>query len=399
MSHVSAFVGYDDAAELGLVVIAMFAVLLLAGLYLIISLFEKAVRRVPFLGPPVADAVDYVTRWARGAMMGTLHGALWAAGKFARGLAIMGQGIWLAFKDCLDVMGGSIEHIVNVIIPRVQKQDRAFTVSRASETLRTSLEWTNKVRSDAWSWVMQARQYTRQQVASAESRLNTTIRVTATRLYDLLGQAKAQLTARIEQAQARADRQFSQVTAELGKAETSLRAQMAADLTTAETGIRASLRTAETYAEQQAARAQAGAIAAVDGAVAAVEHASWPPVTAMIGELRKAAGTDFPQLLPLLALVPTVAPSTAPAAVAAADAVLPPILRLMTDCVVPNCRDLGPLRNLLHTISGDVFLAALLAWVIYCIEDPAGAAQDTVTVADPVVSPVASALIGLVGGL
>jgi hypothetical protein len=281
-----------------------------------------------------------------------------------------------------------ITHILVTVIPDAIKNLKA-DIAKALKTAEAY----------AFQQATAAYQHAHRDLLAVRAELLSVIHTAVLQLTAAIQLEKVRADQQFRQAEARADQQFAQAEADIANARSALQSEITADVTALSAQIIAGVSAAEQMARQLAVQAELNAVADVDHAVESVTQITWPPVTAMIGQLKETLGNDFPQVAALLTLIPQDIPVTAPAAVAAADTVIPPILRLLNDCVVPQCRDLGPLRSLLHDLGSGWFDIALLAWLVFCITDPTGAAADTTAVADPVVSPVMSTLVSLLGAL
>ncbi len=351
-----AFVGFDDMAEIGLVVGAMFAILVLAGLWLIITIFADLIRRIPVVGPPIANGLEFIARGFRTSVLTILHGTLWAAGKVFHGMAVLLDNMFGIIRNTLDALAGVSEHTVNVIIPREIRGARSFALRMANRALTTALDYARSVRADAWQWYLRGRAYTDQQVAAARNSLVQLIRTVYSDVLARIANLRAQTQIWVGAATARADRQFAQAEAD-----------------------------AHTLAQQ----AQANAIRIEQNAVDGQAREAWAPVWAGImagvaGAIQ-VAGSDFPQITRQLQQIATEAPATLTEAEAAAARAVPPMMTALRECVLPQCRDLGPLRSLMHQIGDALFTALLLAWIIQMVTDPEAWARETYDAFTPLI--------------
>lgn len=392
-----AFVGVDDGAELGLVVVAMFAILILAGLYLISQIFSAAFSKIPVIGPPIGRAFDWVTRWARGATIKTIHGVLWACGKLAHALMALLNNMYQIQLDAIRAVIDAAEHTRFVTLPREITAARQFALQQANQVYYQARAYTNQQDAEQNKALAALRTWAKAQLLDLQNTLVRLINATRSVLDARITDAVNQLTAKIQALGKKEAADFAKAESDIQAAEARLNATIGADVKILERTMSADVASLTELAKQLAADAERQAVADVNAAVHVAMEASWPPVTAMIGQLQEVAAPDFQAVLALLALVPDAIPQTAPEAFAATETVLPPIVRLLTDCVIPQCRDLGGLRNFLHNLLSAGFDAALIAWLIYCIEDPQGAARDTEAIGGPIANDTVGALLGLFG--
>lgn len=397
MHHPLALVAVDDGVELGLLVAAMFAILILAALYLITAIFGAAFRKIPVVGPPIANAFDWVTRWARGALIATLHGTLWACQKIAHTVMALLNNMYQAQLDAIRAVIDAAEHTRFTVLPREIVAARQFANRVANQVYYQARAYTDQEIASVRKDMAALRRQIDTKILNLQNTLVTLVNATRKVLDARITDAVNQLTAKIQALGRKEAADFAKAEADIHAAEARVNATIAADVKTLNTELAADVQAVEQLAKQLAADAELAAVADVNAAVKVAMETAWPPVTAMIGQLQEIAAPDFTAVLALLALVPTEVPVTAPEAFAATETVLPPILRLLTDCVIPQCRDLGGLRNFLHSLLSAGFDAALIAWLIYCITDPQGAARDTEAVGGPIANDTVGALLGLFG--
>ena len=363
-----AFVGVDDGAELGLLVAAMFAILVLAALYLITALFGNLFRKIPVVGPPIGNAFDWAARWARGAIIATLHGLLWAVEKMAHAAAALIVNQYQLLLEGIRSVVDAAEHTRFAVIPREIGAVRAFSVRVASQALVTALEFSRHVEAEARTWAGQAYERAHREIVQLRQQTDATIRVTATRLYQL-----------ITNAQARADRQIAAVKAE---AEQLFRQAEADAQTAAQLAERDAIRVTQDWADRQGQQAWAG---------------QWAEITAGVTAVLTQLGTDHPDLATQLKAIVAIAPATLAEAETAAAAAVPPLLTALRECVIPDCQDLGQLRDSLHSLADVAFFAALLAWLVQMVMDPAAWARETADVLGPVIDAELATIRGVLG--
>lgn len=363
-----AFVGVDDGAELGLVVLAMFAILILAGLYLISQMFSAAFKKIPVVGPPIGAAFDWVTRWARGAMMATFHGLLWACGKIAHAFMALIRNLYewnlQIVRDIID----AAEHTRFTVIPREITAARQFAMNQANQVY------------------YQARAYTNQEIARVDKSIADLKAWTSGRLLAL----QNTLVTLVNDTRQILDARISKIQADLTAQIQTLTRKEQADFATAE----ADARQLATQAEQQAVKVtETWANDLAHNAWAA----QWAEITAGVTAVLTQLQTDHPDLARQLKLIIAVEPATLAEAEAAAAAAVPPMLTALAECVIPDCQDLNQLRNTLHALGDIALFAAFLAWLIQMVTDPVGWARETYAVLGPVVDGELAVVKGILG--
>ena len=363
-----AFVQFAAPAGVTLLVIAMFAILVLAGLWLIVTFFGGLFRRIPWVGPPIASVFDAAARGLRSATMATWHGTLWAVDHTVHAVATYVDNIVGIARDTLDAVGGALEHTVNVVIPREISQARAFATRQANLALVTALQYARSVRQDAAAWYRAGLAYTDGQVTSATRTVLAILGDATARLQAQISALRADTLTWVAAATARADRQFRQ---------------------------------AEADAAVLAKQAEQAAIKTEQAAVDGQARDAWAPVwagimTGVAGAI-SVAGSDFPAITAQLQAIATQAPATLAEAETAAASAIPPMMTALEECVLPGCRDLGPLRTLMSQLADALFAALLLAWVVQMITDPQGWAQETYDAFGPLIDGELAVVRALAG--
>lgn len=178
-------------------------------------------------------------------------------------------------------------------------------------------------------------------------------------LLGVIHEATGRLRAEIHAAVTRADGQYAKARAQ----------------------IRDALQAAERDATAKANRAQHQAVTQAgrnaDHAAAGAWAGQWAAITAGVSAALATAGADFPELTRQLEAIVATEPATLAEAEAAAAAAVPPMLTALDECVMPNCRDLAPLRTVLSLMGDVIWVALLLAWLIQAVTDPEAWARET----------------------
>lgn len=160
----------------------------------------------------------------------------------------------------------------------------------------------------------------------------------------------------------------------------------------------AALTHADNIAAIRGQEARSTAEAQITAQVTQPTRATWPILIAELAGATAAAGPDLAGLRELIKAVPTRAPATLGEAATDPQTIDRVLLRALADCVIPNCRNLSKAGRDLQSLFGAVEGLAMLAFIAEIIHDPARAADDTVTVADPVMRDTVGAFVGLIGG-
>jgi len=366
--HPLAFVGVDDGAELGLVVLAMFAILILAGLYLISHLFATAFRKIPVVGPPIGSAFDWVTRWARGAMMATFHGLLWACGKIAHAfMALLRNMYELQLSIVRDIVDAA-EHTRFVVIPREITSARKFALNQANNVY------------------YQARSYTNQEIGRVDKAVSGLRAWTSSHMLELQNTLVKLVNAVKAEIDARITRSVGDLTAQIQQ------------LTRKE---QADFAKAEADAAAMAGQAERQAVSTVQARADSLAHTAWAgqwaEITAGVTAVLTQLETDHADLARQLKVIIAVTPATLAEAEAAAAAAVPPMLTALAECVIPDCRDLNQLRDTMHDLGDIALFALLLAWLVQMATNPAAWARETYAVLGPVVDTELAAVRGILG--
>lgn len=363
-----ALVGVDDGVELATVVAAILTIMILAALWIITSWSARALGKLPGVGVYLARGFDWAARWARGSMMAVLHGTLWACGKLAHAAMALITNFYQMNLDAIRAVIDAAEHTRFVALPREIVAARQFA---------------NRVANQVY---YQARAYTNQEIAKVDGAVAGLKAQVARQLLDLQNTLVRLVNATRQVLDARITAAVNTLTAQIQ----ALARKEAADVTRIETELKAGDAAA-------AAQATATALADVDTEVHQAALKVWAGIDTELQQLTRQLGADFPDVAKLVQLIPTTAPPTLALALATSLNISLPTLRLAIDCTIPQCRDLGPLRSLLHQLADAGWLALLLAWLVFCITDPVAAADDTAAVIDPIASGVLTPLLDLLG--
>jgi len=107
----------------------------------------------------------------------------------------------------------------------------------------------------------------------------------------------------------------------------------------------------------------------------------WPDADADIDALRQAIGSGFPDINGLLGDLAGLGAAGLLGALIRSIAGTAAVTELAADCIVPNCQNLSQLGRDLQELLSLASTAAMIAWLVFAVTDPAGAAADIQDVA------------------
>lgn len=363
LAFVSLVVGVPGVVAL---IAAMVAIIVLALLYLIIELFHSWFGRIPVLGPIIGPYINQAAQAMRDGSMAIWHGLLWALTHFVHMVAAVLRDLGEGITTLTDELVNAVEHQSYVVIPREISNTRRWASSLISKSLMTSLAYGRYVLHQAYQLHAAANAYTNRQLSALAVRLRAAAQADSRHVTAYVRQVQA-----ADQVAIAAVRQLAHQLHAADQA-----ASQAGD----KLAIQTALKDAQVWTDSQAQTAAA---------------TIWAGIDTEIRGLETALGTDLADVGRMLRQVPTGTPETLMAALASGMAIIPPVLRLQADCTVPTCRDLGGIRQLSHLLGESATMAALLAWMIYCITDPAAAAADTVDISGPIAAATMDPLLHL----
>lgn len=163
-----------------------------------------------------------------------------------------------------------------------------------------------------------------------------------------------------------------------------LAAKVAADVTGLDRTITAAAAAAQAHAIVTAEGYAKAIYTDVDNWGTQALKRVWPDADEAINGLRNVLGGDFPDVRELLGALGGLGAAGLLGAIIRSLAGTAVVTQLAEDCIVPNCRNLSQFGRDLQGLIGDVPAAAMLAWFIFLVTDPAGWAQDTYDAGAPV---------------
>lgn len=382
--------------EVAIWVVALAAVLILAAAYVFFRIIEGVLKHLPLVGGFVAHtisnhlegAIKGVISWADGASRAVAHWlwahtvAEWVVGDKtvaaignAKVAAIHGQlGAALASNEATIAQAMAVERAAHA-----EAAAKAAAVQLSEIVHRELALDINAIRAHLPANTVLAIEST---IARAEH------------LYNLAERDLATATARL-QAQINAVATATGAGGAAGLA--ALEQQLAAAVATAQAAAAAAQATAQQIAHLLASLPATGSTVALDAGAADVVN---PSLDALLPALGTIVGS-LPATVVAGLHMPTLTGAGDITGVVSALGLLAPAIAAtateVAECAVPMCRNLGGLSNLLQSLGTDIFLAALLAFLVEAARSPSGAARTIDQVVAPLVGDISAGVRDLVG--
>jgi len=211
----------------------------------------------------------------------------------------------------------------------------------------------------------EAESYAGKAVAAAETALAADIRAVQQAAAADLTAAERALTSTINSVATAADKDLA-----------SLAGQTNTDIGRLANDVVSEVTKAEAIAAANLAAVQAGIYTDLEQwGDQAVSHV-WPDAAQDIAALRQTLGADFPWLNDLLGALGGLGSVGIAGALIRAIAGAEVVTNLADQCIIPNCRNLSGLGSDLAELLQAASVAAMVAWLVFCVTDPAGAATD-----------------------
>lgn len=383
--------------DIGAVVAGLVLLALAGALWLLRDLLVGSLSHLPVVGGWVAGTLG---GWIDDARSAVLHGADAAFGGAQHLFSAIAHWCTRMWDESIQAVAEvliTVEHVVTVQIPRALSAAVAFAIHQAG-----------LVYYDARAWFNDARQFTARVAAAAEHDIAATAAAAARDLADLrhwtaatFDSIRHDIAAATDTAIAWTDTQVRDVTnwaaREINAGQLAAEAYAYSLFRVAEHDITTAEAAAEAYAAGAATAAEHAAVAAADAAATAGLAIPWAGIVTDLEALDTTLAGGWRDIRDAVDAIPRTVPADLAGALSAAAALAIPALRAMDDCVLPQCRDLGGLRSFVADLMGVASAAAVLAWVTYCIDQPAAAAGDTAAVGIPFANDTLGALERLFG--
>lgn len=379
------------------VAVALMLLLLAAALTALIYLLVNSLGKAPVIGSWISGTL---AGWLTDARNALLHAAS-ASWHGLINLLNWGNNLLLTMlvyaSQFYSEASAAVSRIVFVRIPEL-----------AGSAYSQALSLYDTARADVISAYHQATSYAAALVSSAEAWVQSRLDQLAAEATSLFTRAEQDALTWIGQAEASAANLVTQAStalqAEIRDAEaiaahevSALQASVQAAVNQLATDLTSGLQTAEALASSQVAALQRGIVTDLetigDGAISI----AWPDAAPDLQALRGALGADFPWLNDLLGLLAGAGTAGLLGALIRSMATSQALTKLATDCIVPNCRNLGGLGNDLQQLLGLLSDAALAAWITELVHSPGAWAQDMQATAAPAGDSVMSSARTLLG--
>lgn len=375
--------------DLGLLAAALFLLLIASALWVLAGLLRNSLGRLPVVGSWINSNVVAALNDARNAVLGGARSSWHAAVQLFRWAEafIRLQGEWEI--SAVTATWNFGRRLYDSTLPRLETRVLAAASGwfANAESLARSL-WANAT-AYATRITAQAVAEGRALFATAEhdaAAAFATAEAATVRAFDT-----AESDARRLVAAARAELDTGIRAAELAAADgiDAVRRSLTATAVALGTEITAGVRTAETLAAVNLSAAVGGIYTDLETLGDKAVTEAWPDAAGELATLRRTLGADFPWLNDLLGLLAGAGAAGLAGTLTRSMATSQALTRLANDCIVPQCRNLGGLSHDLGNLLSDASTAAMLAWLIFGVIDPAGWAADTGRVAAPVASGLA----------
>lgn len=269
-------------------------------------------------------------------------------------------------ERALHIAGHAIDSAYHVVVREI---DHATAVARHDTAAAF-----DAARHDIAHWYDTARHQTARDFAVTEHNI--------ARLYDV---TRHDIASAYDQALARADvlaRQSEALSRHLFRQ--------------AEYDARRWVSTAETASTAALDAAIGGLVTDLDSWGREAVDRAWPDAERSLEALRKALGSAWPDLHKILPALGGLGAAGLLGALIRSLAGVNAVTTVMSECVIPNCDNLGQLGKDLSQLASALSAAAMLAWLVFMAADPVAAAGDTVRVASPLADAVFTPLVDLI---
>lgn len=383
--------------DLGLVLAAVFLLLIAAALWVLANLLQQSLGRVPVIGSWIVLNIVAVLNDARLAVIRAAAAAFDAAVDILNWLQswlwrmFIGLVLWVAQAAT------TINHIATVQVPALESRVEA-----------TVLGWVDSAVAAASAALAASISAVSRAVTVAEQDIAAVRAAALAYAYQLYVQAVTAAAAAVSQAEQAIATDIVALDTTLSAELSNLAGTVAADLATAEhyaaslfataeQDIAAGVATAEQLAFSQVQALQGVVYTDLETWGTQAIADAWPDAQGDINALRGTLGADFPWLNDLLGALGGLGAAGLLGALIRALAGAHAITRLANDCIVPTCRNLSGLGQDLSQLESAAMDAALIGYLVAAITAPVATAADTYAVTGALIADTVHGLEQLLG--
>lgn len=382
--------------DLGMVLAGILLLALAYTLYLLRDLLVNSFSHIPLVGGFIGRSLAGLLDDARNAVISAAHHVFAGAEGLFAGIShyllrMWDEGIHLAAETIV-----TVEHIATHQIPDAVKYLTAGILHNVARVEHDALNWYH----DALRFAGSVESSLHADLVRLEQSVNGTINA---RITALTSYAQSLFNTAIADAIARVALLKADIYARLGLLQTWTAAELArldvqarTLFRTAETDIATGVAAAEGAASMALGHAVSGIITDLDTWGNRAVSEVWPDSAGDIESLRRTLGGDFPDIRRLLDALGGLGAAGLAGTLIRSVAGTAAAVKALDDCVVPNCRNLSQLGKELHDLGSLGAAGALLAWLAFIAAEPVQAADDTVTVAAPLLDSVFGPLASLI---
>jgi len=383
--------------DLGAAAAALFLLLIAAALWVLTQLLVNTLGKAPVIGSWISNTLAGWLNDARNAILSaagsTWHGLIdlinWGNSLFTS--------ILVHAVQFYDSASAAISRIVYVRLPEL-----------AGSAYSQALSLFDSARAEVTSAYDQAVSYAAGLVSSAESWVTAQLTQLALEASSLFTRAEQDAAALVSQAESDAASLITQASTALQAEITQAEQLAASEVSTLAASVQSAVNQLASDITSGVAGAEALAYSQLQAAVGGITtdletigdsavSLAWPDAVPDLQALKGVLGSDFPWLNDLLGLLAGAGTAGLLGALIRSMATSQAVTKLATDCIVPNCRNLGGYGNDLANLLSGLEDAALLAWLVQMVTDPSGWASDLASEGAPISQGAVSAATSLLG--
>lgn len=383
--------------DLGALAAAALLLLIAAALWVLIRLLVGSLGKAPVIGGWISNTLAGWLNDARNAVLSAAKASWHAAVAMFNWANNLFVTMLVRASVFMDQASAAISRVAFVRIPELWAQASSYALSlyHSAVSYAQALEVRALVYVDGrvvalentvQAWVTQAMVYGAGLAARAEAYALALVNTAEAQAANLVIESSTALRADIAAAEQLAAREVSGLAASTQAAVN----QLASDITSG-------LASAEALAYSQVTALGRGIVTDLEQTGEVALQLAWPDAIPDIEALRQALGADFPDIQGLLRLLEGAGAAGLLHALVTSLAGTAAVTRLATECIVPNCRNLGGLGSFLQSLFADATDVALFAWLAEGVADPGRWAADTDAVLGSIATDTASAARTLLG--